>query len=353
MARELTEQYQWLKSPVIVSAPMRIIALASLAVEVSAAHGFGFIGAGNNLDELDGWLAEAAELIKRKPELQATWDATGIMPIGFGLFNWAPEKELEKAVKAVAKWKPAAVWQFGAHENSDYAHLSEKIRGAGGEKTKVWVQVGSVADAVEVAKLAKPDVLVVQGTDAGGHGLSAGAGIITLLPEVADALQSIGANNITLIAAGGIMDGRGCAAALAMGAAGVCLGTRFLASEEAAIANGYRQEVVRVSDGGAHTARTKVYDQLRGTTQWPARYNARGVLNQSFHDHKAGMTFEDNKKLHDEAMAQGDAGWGVAGRITTYAGSGVGLVKSVMKAGDIVRSLQSDTSKRLCALARL
>lgn len=332
---------------------MRIIALANLAVEVSAANAFGFIGAGNNLDELDGWLAQAADLINGKPELKDYWNATNVLPIGFGLFNWAPEKDLEKALKAIEKWKPAAVWQFGAHNNQDYANFSERIRAASAGKTKVWVQVGSVADAVETAQLAKPDVLVVQGTDAGGHGLETGAGIITLLPEIADALQSAGLKDVGLVAAGGIVDGRGCAAALTLGADGVCLGTRFLASDEATITHGYRREVVRAADGGSNTARTKVYDQLRGTTQWPKRYNARGVLNKSFHDHQAGMTFEDNKKLHDEALNRGDAGWGTDGRITTYAGSGVGLVKSVMKAGDIVKELQEDTRRRLNRIARL
>lgn len=326
---------------------MRIIALPSLAVEISAAGGFGFIGAGNNLGELDEWLEQAAELVSKHAGLDAFRNKTGVLPIGFGYFNWAPAEDLEKAIAGVKKWKPAAVWQFGAHKNEDYATWAERIRQAGEGHTKVWVQVGSVKDAVEVAKLAKPDVVVVQGTDAGGHGLESGAGLITLLPEVADALEAAGLTDIKLIAAGGIVEGRSAAAALTLGAGGVCLGTRFLASEEATIADAYRREVVRASDGGANTARTKLYDQLRGTTQWPANYNGRGILNQSFHDHNSGVSLEDNKKLYEEAMKQGDAGWGVNGRITAYAGTGVGLVKSVMKAGDIVREVQQQAKQRL------
>ncbi|KAK5082337.1 hypothetical protein LTR05_007483 [Lithohypha guttulata] len=349
----LTEQHGWLTSPVVVCAPMRLIALPQLAVEVSGAGGFGFIGAGNNLDKLDGWLREAANLVNDHSILRMQYEATGILPIGFGYFNWAPSEDLEKAVAAVRKWKPAAVWQFGAHNNEDYANWAEKIRQASDGRTKVWIQIGSVADAVDVARLAKPvDVLVVQGTDAGGHGLDSGAGIISLLPEVADALHNAGMADIKLIGAGGIMDGRGTAAALMLGADGVCLGTRFLASEEAAIAEGYRKEVVRATDGGANTARTKVYDKLRGTTLWPEKYNARGVLNKSFYDDKSGMTFEENQRLHDEAMKQGDSGWGVDGRITTYAGTGVGLVKSVMKAEDIVKEVQRDAMSRLRLAAK-
>lgn len=347
----LNEQYQWTTSPVVVGAPMRIIALPRFAVEISAAGGFGFIGAGNNLDELDGWLEQSAELISKHARLQAYREKTGMLPVGFAYFNWAPAADLEKAIAAVKKWKPAAVWQFGAHKNEDYATWAEKIRQAGEGRTKVWVQVGSVADAVEVAENAKPDVLVVQGTDAGGHGLESGASLITLLPEVADAIQAAGATGIKLVAAGGVIEGRGAAAALALGADGVCLGTRFLASEEATVADAYRKEIIRASDGGATTARTKLYDQLRGTTQWPAHYNGRGILNQSFHDSQSGMSIEDNKKLYEEAMKQGDAGWGVNGRITAYAGTGVGLVRSVMKAGDIVREIQQQATQRLQASA--
>lgn len=343
----LTEQYPWTTTPLVVGAPMRLIALAPLAVEISAAGGFGFIGAGSNLGELDNYLGEAATLVKKSSVLHDYYEKSGILPVGFGFFNWAPAEDLEKIVAAVEKWKPAAVWQFGAHESKHYAHMAQKIRQAGGGKTKVWIQVGSVQHAIETAKLAKPDVLVIQGTDAGGHGLEIGAGIIVLLLEVADALEAMGLKDIALIAAGGIVDGRGAAAALTLGASGVCLGTRFLASEEAAIAKGYMNEVIRASDGGVNTARTKVYDQLRGTTQWPSHYNARGILNQSFHDHHAGMTFEENKKLHDEATKSGDAGWGVEGRITTYAGTGIGLVKSVMKAGDIVREVQQQALQQL------
>lgn len=343
----LQQSYEWTKSPLIVGAPMRQIALASLAVEISAAGGFGFIGAGDAIENLDGWLQEAADLIKQHPNLQSYYEATGILPVGFGYFNWAAAEKLEKAMAAIRKWKPAAVWQFGAHKNEDYAYWADRIREAGSGKTKVWVQLCTVADTVEVARNAKPDVIVIQGTDAGGHGFEKGAGIITLLPEVTDALETANLSHIKLVAAGGIMDGRGTAAALILGADGVCLGTRLLASEEATIADGYRKEVVRASDGGSNTARTKVYDQLRGTTMWPEKYNARGVLNRSFRDHASGMPLEKNKQLYDTAMKDGDAGWGIDGRITTYAGTGVGLVRSVMKAGDIVRELQQIASKRI------
>ena len=106
-------------------------------------------------------------------------------------------------------------------------------------KTKIWIQIGTVSDAVEVAHLCAPDVLVVQGADAGGHGLAQGAGIASLLPEVADALREVGKDFIPLVAAGGIVEGRGVAACIASGANTVVIGTRFLASREANITKGY------------------------------------------------------------------------------------------------------------------
>jgi len=219
-------------------------------------------------------------------------------------------------------------------------------------RTKVWVQVGSVKDAVEVVRACKPDVLVVQGMDAGGHGLARGAGIVSLLPEVADAVETLAKGGAVeemplLMAAGGIVERRGVAAALVLGAAGVAMGTRFLASAEANIAAGYRDEVVRASDGGQNTVRTKIYDYLRGTTGWPQGYNARGVVNRSYVEALGGLDEEENRKLYGEALAKGDTGWGVDGRLTTYAGAGVGLVKEIKKAGDIVEEVREGAIRLL------
>ena len=345
---DFTEQYPWLQKPVIVGAPMRLIALPPLAIEISATGGFGFIGAGDALEKLDGWLQDAADLIAKKPDLAEIYRRTNILPIGVGFFNWAPAESIDKLIEAVKKFKPAAVWQFGAFTNAEYANIAQRVREASNGVTKVWIQVGSAADAVEVVEKAQPDVLVVQGTDAGGHGLETGASIMTLLLEVQDQMQAGGQQKPHLIAAGGIVDGRGTAAAMTLGANGVCLGTRFLASEEATIARGYQQDIIRASDGGVSTARTKVYDQLRGTTAWPKSYNARGILNQSFHDSKT-LSFEENKRMYDDAVEKGDLGWGVEGRMTTYAGTGVGLIKEVKKAGDIVREIQQEAAQCLGA----
>jgi nitronate monooxygenase len=239
----------------------------------------------------------------------------------------------------IEKYKPAAVWFFAPSSLSSLVEWTQKTRTAS-PGTKIWVQVGSVKEALGVVEKVKPDVLVVQGTDAGGHGLAHGAGLISLLPEVHDAL---GPERPVLIAAGGIADARGAAASLVLGASGVCLGTRFLASPEANIARGYQKEVLRASDGGQTTLRTKVYDNLRGTTGWAETHNARGIVNKSYFDALGGMNEEENKKLYQEEMQKGDEGWGEQARMTAYAGSAVGLVRTVKGAGEIVKEIREGT----------
>jgi enoyl-[acyl-carrier protein] reductase II len=93
------------------------------------------------------------------------------------------------------------------------------------------------------------DVVVAQGTEAGGHTGEIGA--LALVPQVVDAVQ------IPVLAAGGIVDGRGVVAALALGAQGVVIGTRFIASEEATAARSYQQAIVRAGDDS--TVRTRCY----------------------------------------------------------------------------------------------
>jgi nitronate monooxygenase len=176
-------------------------------------------------------------------------------------------------------------------------------------------------------------VLVLQGSDAGGHGLARGAGIISLVPEAIDALRD---TNIPLMAAGGIVDGRGVAAALSLGAAGVVMGTRFLASKEAKISKGYQDDVLRTTDGGQNTVRTKLYDELAGRADWPSIYDGRNIVNRSVLDQESGIAFAENRGLYKEAMTLGDSGWGTNGRLTAYVGSGVGLIRDVAGAADIV-----------------
>jgi len=265
------------------------------------------------------------------------------MPVGVGFLVWGAS--MTSAIASISKYRPAAVWLFAPRKLADLEEWTSRTREVTGNASKIWIQVGTVSEAIEVTKACKPDVLVVQGQDAGGHGLEKSGSLISLLPEVFDAVeeQIEEKDRPVIIAAGGIADSRGAAAALVLGASGVVLGTRLLASSEANIAAGYQAEVLRADDGGINTVRGSVYDILRGTTDWPSGYGARGVTNQSFHDAIAGMSWEENKKLYQEAAESGDKGWGPKGRMTTYASSAVGLVKEVKPAAEITREIIDGT----------
>lgn len=332
---DLRRDYPWLShgAPIVVAAPMMRITMAKCSVAVSKAGGIGFLAAGFDLSDLSKNLAEVAELVKNA----AIPSRDDVLPIGVGFQNWGAN--IHTAIDALSEHPVAAVWFFGPKQLNDLIPWTRQIRDLSGGRTKIWVQVGTVAEALEVAKTCEPDVLVIQGADSGGHGLAQRAGIVTLLPEVQDNLARRGVR-IPLIAAGGILDSRGAAAALTLGADGVCLGTRLLACKEAVVAEGYQKEILRVGDGGVSTVITTIYDTIRGIDGWPTCYTGRAVPNQSYLDHLRGMDDVQNKALYKEAMQQGDDGWGPAGRMTTYAGTGVGLVNEVKSARDIVQEIQ-------------
>ncbi|KAL8997166.1 MAG: hypothetical protein Q9169_003493 [Polycauliona sp. 2 TL-2023] len=334
----LHHDYPWVNDPVIISAPMRLISLPPLAVAVSRAGGLGFIGAGTEVQDLQVHLQEASRLLRDTPVLGSK---SNILPIGVGFINWGAHHQLDTAIQSIEKYRPAAAWLFAPYNNADLVQWTEEIRNVTHGDTKIWAQVGSVQDAVEVAKLCRPDVIVAQGIDAGGHGLERGAGIISLLPEITDALKYEGLERISVVAAGGIVEGRGVAACLALGAEGVVMGTRFLASTEAKIAKGYQMHILRASDGGISTVRSKVYDTLRGTTGWPEHIGGRGIINQSFRDAKDGIVTAKHMEAYAEALKQGEAGWGEKGRLTTYAGTGVGLIDQVRPAAAILEEIKS------------
>ncbi|PVI00280.1 oxidoreductase 2-nitropropane dioxygenase [Periconia macrospinosa] len=337
--QNLHTDYPWIRTPLVIGAPMRLIALADLAVEISKAGGIGFIGAGTDVSDLATHLEEAKGLL----DMAGVKGRDGTLGVGVGFIRyWGAH--LPTTLPLLSHYRPAAAWLFAPSTLSSLSDWSTSIRAAS-PSTKLWIQIGSVREARDALLTAHPDVLVIQGTDAGGHGLSRGAGLITLVPEVADEVDRIverekGVRRPVLVAAGGIVESRSASAAFVLGASGVVMGTRFLAAREAVVSKGYREEVLRASDGGQSTVRTKVYDFVRGTTGWAESHNARGVVNRTFEDAVRGMSEEENKRLYEEEVKKGDEGWGVEGRMTTYAGSGVGLVKEVKYAREIVEEVR-------------
>ncbi|QDS75119.1 hypothetical protein FKW77_007438 [Venturia effusa] len=328
--------FPWTSAPLIVGAPMRVLSGPSLAVEVSKAGGLGFIGPGIKPKDLDPALLQANKLVEADAAIFSTCKP-GILPVGIGFQTWAGDLEESTRILNSQHRKPAVIWLFaprrGQKELDEWAmYLRDASKGS-----QIWIQVASVADAMAAASSA--DVLVIQGTDAGGHSLKKGAVIIALLPEVFDALTNVGHGNVPLIAAGGIADSRGIAAALTLGAAGVAMGTRLLASDEATINPAYQQHVIETQDGGQTTVRTQFYNHLRGTMDWPEPFDARGIINQSWRDFETGLSYEQVKLLHDEAL-RFDQAWGPNGRTATYAGTGVGLVNEVKSAGEIIKQVR-------------
>ncbi|KAM0430952.1 hypothetical protein ACHAPT_005586 [Fusarium lateritium] len=337
----LAHLFPWVTAPFIVGAPMRVMSGPDLALAISKAGGLGFIGPGAKPEDTAKDLTTVKELLNNAP-LPPSFPSHDILPVGVGFQLW--NGDLDSAVQAVREHRPCVAWLFAPRRGQDELdEWTTRLREAS-PGIQIWTQIGTIKESVEAANSAnRPDTLVIQGAEAGGHGRAKdGLGIMTLFPEIADKIKGSG---ITLIAAGGIADGRGVAAALALGAAGVAMGTRFLAATETRISKGYQQEVVRASDGAQCTTRTMLYNHLRGTTGWPEQYSPRGIVNQSWHDHQAGVAFEELKLRHDEAAkaAGGEGGWGPEGRLATYAGAAVGLVHEVEDAGVLVRRIQCET----------
>jgi nitronate monooxygenase len=344
--RRLAAHYPWTATPLIVQAPMKQLSGPALAVAVSEAGGLGFIGPGASPADLRAHLADALRLASRSKRLAAHLAGEQVLPVGFGVQTWAGDLALTASIlrEAAASGAPppCAVWLFAPRRG--HLELAAWTRGvrAASPRTRVWVQAASALDAFALSHAGEdaPDVLVLQGADAGGHSRVRGAGVGTLLPEVADALSST-YSRMPLVAAGGIADARGVAAMLSLGASGVAMGTRFLASAEADVAPGYQQAVLDGHDGGQATVRTQLYNHLRGTTDWPPEYDARGLVNASWRDFEAGVPFDDVKARHDEALKRGDQAWGAEeGRAATYAGTAVGLVKEVKPAARIVKEVR-------------
>ena len=191
----------------ILSAPMGIAAGGRLAAAVSHAGGLGLIGGGYGDGE---WL-------------EREFDAAGNARVGCGFITWSLAKKPELLDQVLARSPAALMLSFGSP-----APFAARIRQSG---VPLICQVQSMAHARDAVD-AGAEIIVAQGGEAGGHG--GNRSTLTLVPEVADFLAGAAPATI-LVAAGGIADGRGLAAALMLGADGVLIGSRLVASAEAAV----------------------------------------------------------------------------------------------------------------------
>jgi len=135
---------------------------------------------------------------------------------------------------------------------------------------------------------------------------------------------------------------------------GVVVGTRFLAAKETRVHPVYQKAVLAASDGGQSTTRSKLFDNLRGPNPWPLAYDGRSLVVESFLEHERGVDIEEIRRKHNEALKGPDAGFGEGGkdgRAAIWAGTGVGMVKEVQPAGEIVEEMRSEAAKVLASVS--
>jgi len=203
------------------------VAFAEVCAAVSEAGGFGTLG-------LVGFPPE-----RIRKEMRAVRARTS-KPFGVDLLAALPENIHTSIDVIVEEGAAAFVAGLGVPEP-----VIEKCHRGG---VKVMAVCGKVSHAVH-AEAAGCDAVVAQGTEAGGHTGQVAA--MALVPQTVDAVK------IPVLAAGSIVDGRGLAAALALGAQGAWIGTRFIASHEAHAASGFKQRLVEA--GSADTVVTRCY----------------------------------------------------------------------------------------------
>lgn len=285
MASRLQQWFPHTTAPFICSAPMFLTASSDLAVAVTKAGGLGFLGVGFD------FTADSQHVAALEKEFQSAHsslhpDKNGALPIGIGLltFHDSASEMVSRLKPLLEKYKPVCVWLFAPAAGATHFKAIPEFQELGKSwKLKVIVQVGGVAAAREAVQQGC-DGLSVQGTDGGGHQTHNGAGVIALVPEVRDLLErEFSDRYVALLAAGGICDGRGVAAALALGADGVVMGTRFVCSEEAMGPRELKDAIVGLEDGGSITSKSLVFDDIlfpmigAAGLRFPEMYDARAV----------------------------------------------------------------------------
>lgn len=309
----------------IVLAPMGGAVTPELAAAVSNAGGLGTLALSwSTPDDVRSQVAETAALTDR--------------PFGVNLIReWDQRERLAVAVDAGAPvislfWGDAAGLVQEAHD----------------EGAIVFVSVASAAEATRAAD-AGADVVVAQGWEAGGH-VRGTVTTLALVPRVVDAVAPV-----PVVAAGGIADGRGLAAVLALGAAGAWVGTRFLAAQESSIHDEYRRRLLEAVE-------TDTYYGTLFDGGWPDAPH-RALRNSTVEGWEAAGRPASGERPgeEEEVAARGDGSpvkryasstphssmTGEIEALPNWAGQGVGLVTRVQPAAEIVQELVADAERIL------
>jgi nitronate monooxygenase len=304
-----TEMFS-LRHPIAL-APMGAASGGALAAAVSNAGGLGLIGGGR---QDPAWLEAELSLVAGHTD----------RPWGVGFQTWAASRA---TIERALGHNPSAVMlSFG--DPRPYADIV-RASGAG-----LIIQVTDLAEARQAIE-AGADVIVAQGTEAGGHG--GRRSTLPFVPTVVDL-----ATPTPVLAAGGIADGRGLAAALALGAAGALVGTRFLVALEALVPAWASKAILESS--GEDTERGRLSDIAR-EAPWPAAWTARTLRNSfldQWHGREAELASDKARQAYKTAVASG-----VVTPEPVWASEAIDLITEMSPAGDIVAMIAAQAEEAL------
>jgi len=324
-----------IRTPIVLP-PLAGAGGGALTAAVTKGGGFGFIAAGYTA-------------LKTLPvQIQIARDAlsipeNAILPIGVGFITWELDSTTRNPPTETSRWpaldyvleqRLGAIWfSFG-----DAKALIEYTRRKSPE-TRIFVQVQNVKEAIVAAQEWKPDVIVAQGSESGGHGAKLGLGMttFTFVPQVVETLEKLSID-IPVLAAGGVTTGRQLVAALALGAAGVAVGTRMLATPEALYSQKQKELLANTSDGTA-TKRTLVFDLMRRTDDWPPQFDGRALQNKTtdLENFITDESLERERASYQKAVDEGDTE-----KIVTWSGQGVGLFNKIIPAEEVVKEITNE-----------
>jgi enoyl-[acyl-carrier protein] reductase II len=284
-----------------------------------------------------GGLGSLGTAVRPLHELQAQWRAVRSGTDRPFAINHQTRPFDEEVFEASLRSDAAAI----SFHMGDPAELIERAHDAG----KLWIQQVMSAEQATIALERGADVLIAQGGEAGGH--SGDVAAMVLVPQVCDL-----AGDVPVVAAGGIADGRGIAAAFALGAEGVVMGTRLLASEEMSIAPEWKRMIVAANATDA--IKVELVDELLppyNRPHWPATPR---VIRTAFHDEWTGR----EQELRKLAPALGgafvaDVLEGGGHEVAPMAGQSAGLIDDIRPAGEIIREAFAQAEDILSRLARV
>ena len=310
----------------IALAPMALATGGALAAACAQAGALGLVGGGY------GDLAWTQREVTLAHELLGN-DKASLARLGCGFITWKLDENAE-ALDWVLTQQPCAIMlSFG-----DPRPYAARIAKAGAHLICQVQRLDQVPQAIE----AGATVIVAQGGEAGGHGANAleGRSTFTLVPEIADYLAAHSPDTL-LLAAGGVADGRGLAAALMLGADGALIGSRLWATQESLAATGAKTQATHTTGDG--TARSMVFDILR-RKNWPAPYDFRAIRNDLHRTLESDVAALQANP--DAARAHYDAGVkaGDFTRAHATVGEAVGLIHDIPTAGSLLRRITDQAS---------